>query len=124
VKPVELFTQIASNRGALLRCEGQSVAGREQELRALRLTFDLGVVKLKTSGDTLVAEILAADAPRDRLVSFDEAEPWWKLLGHPLNRVVTGEPMRLVLQWRADSDGPKRVELRAASDVLHVRETP
>lgn len=120
--PVELFTQIASNRGTLLRCEARSVGALETELQALRLTFDLGVVEVKASAAALVTETLAADAPLNGLVLFDEAEPWWKLLGHPLNRVVEGEAQRLVLQWRADSDHPKRVELRAASDILHVEE--
>ncbi len=116
-----LFEQVASNRGTLLRSEGEvDRARRFSVLRGLRLTFDLGIIEVSGPAGQLTAETQSTDVARGSFASLDEEEPWWKLLGQPLHRVVETAPDRLVLQWRDDADGPRRVEIRARAGLLYI----
>ena len=113
-----LFEKIAANRGVFLRCAG---AGPPTRLKRLRLTFDIGVVEVTAQRAELNATVLSADDDAGDLRGLDEEEPWWKLLGQPLTRVVKESPEALRLQWRHDDDNPRVVELKAHEGGIEAK---
>lgn len=126
----DLLGRVAGASGRLLRVEREpALAGAAPGASAtLRLTFDVGRLELRSApGEELSVEVLEAGIPRHSgLIPADEDEPWWRLLGTPLTRVMEGDPVRLPraflrLQFRRDEETPRLVALSVEGGWLMAR---
>jgi hypothetical protein len=126
----ELLGRVAAVSGRLLRVEREpALAGAAPGASAaLRLTFDVGRLELRSApGEELSVEVLEAGAPRHPgLLAADEDEPWWRLLGFPVARVLGPDPARLPraalrLQFRRDDETPRVVALSVEGGWLQAR---
>lgn len=113
-----IFERAARAAGRLLRVEVEPPAGPRP--RALRLTFDVGVVVLRAADGRLAVEPGGAG---DGFLPAHESEPWWALMGQELTRVhPAGDALRL--QFRRDDENPRLVRLRAEADRVVVQAEP
>jgi len=113
-----MFEKVAGKRGVLLSCAASGSAAR---LKRLRLTFDVGVMELVTEGSSLVCQSLPAGSEATGLRSWGEEDPWWKLMGQPISRVIAESRDCIRLQWRHDSDNPTVVEIKSSASGIEVR---
>ena len=116
---LSVLEKVASNRGVLLRCSGKA---RTMNCERLRFTFDIGIVEPRAEGSRLTFEAFSAESGSAGLTVWDEEQPWWKVLGHPLVRVEKQGNGCVHLQWRHNDDNPKIIELFAREDCVVVRE--
>jgi hypothetical protein len=114
-----LLEAVALNRGILLRCSGKAHANRS---RRLRLTFDIGIVEPRAERSRLSFEVSTSEPEPTSLNVWDEEEPWWKVLGHPLVLVEEHANECVRLQWRHNDDNPKIIELSAKNDFVLAKE--
>ncbi len=138
---MELLRRVSEADGQLLRVEryagmaesnaaGQSTRGSHHGLvPGLLLTFDVGrvLVWANPGQRRLECEHIrdVEDVPKE-LVCLDEEEPWWRVLGSPLARVVAdGESPAYRLQFRRDERNPRFIWLIQRGDCVRIRmETP
>ncbi|MCZ6782842.1 MAG: hypothetical protein O7G30_05980 [Proteobacteria bacterium] len=131
---IELFERAAEAGGQILRVERADASEGGGSALAYLLTFDVGRIWVRS--DPLaggVAAELAEGAPEGPtgLVSVDDEEPWWRVLGEPLRRAwetADGDARGFRLQFRSDDDKPRFVLLtpagglvRAGLEASHVR---
>ena len=126
---MEIFERVATARGRILRVE----ADRSDALpRILALTFDIGRIVIRPAEGELRAEVAPDRAALPSgLVSLDEEDPWWRVLGQPLTAVwpVGSEagPVRtqsrleaLKLRFRESDQNPRIVGITGAGPALRV----
>ena len=125
---MELLKRTAGAAGQLLRVETQFEGPSGDELSGLLLTFDVGRVVLRadSASDSLVEQYLeAGDSQPVDWVIADEEEPWWRVLGSPLSRVLDIDPgsgsVGVALQFRQDDDNPRRIAVLARDGRLVVQ---
>ena len=125
--------RIAVAKGRLLRIEADRAGPTP---RHLALTFDIGRVLIQPTGETLlVSPVEEREELPSELVSLEEEEPWWRLLGNPLTRLectsadgpeaapASGEPdnhVEMKLRFREAAENPRVVVLRAAGASVRV----
>ena len=119
---MELLEKVAGAGGQLLRVE---VQGRG-EISALILTFDVGRVLVEVdSASGLLLERHLEPGDSIQAASVQEEEPWWRVLGSPLSRVLDIDPgggsVGVALQFRPDGDNPRRIALLAGGSGLVVQ---
>lgn len=126
---VEIFERAAKARGRILRVE----ADRADALpRILALTFDIGRVLVQpVEGEIRAEAVPDRTALPQGLVSLEEEDPWWRVLGQPLTAVrplaAGSEPVRreaalggLELRFREPDENPRVVRLATAGPALRV----
>ena len=116
----EHLTRISEGNGVLLRvarvpCTGPAGARLSERVR---LIFDVASFDLWVDQGELVA---GAAEERSPLLSADEDEPWWALLGHPLTRIAAHDTGGSLVQFRADDASPKILILAAEGEAVSVR---
>lgn len=131
---IELFERAARAGGQMLRVERADGTDAGDTALGYLLTFDVGRIFVRAdalSGD-VVAEV-AESGPRGPfdLVSVDEDEPWWRVLGQPLRHAwetAAGDARGFRLQFRPHDDNPRFVlltpaggKVRAGLEASHVR---
>ena len=125
-----LLDEWISSGARLLSAERIPLRGSLDAERALRLvlTFDCGRLRLESGdeGDALTIDPSAeGEAPVAGLLSADEDEPWWALLGHALCAAAidlddAGRATRLRLQFRPHGENPHFVRVAARDGQLRV----
>lgn len=115
-----VLERIAKASGKLLRVEREPMPGPggAQRSRQLRLSFDVGAVQLHAEAGGLMASAAEAEGT---LISADEDEPWWTVLGSPLTRVAAQEGGGVLAQFREDNSSPKLFVLVAEGEAVVVR---
>ncbi len=115
----EHLTRIAEGNGVLLRVQRQPCTGPAgaRLSERVRMIFDVAAFDLWVDQGELVA---GATDERTPLLSADEDEPWWTLLGHPLTRVAAHDAGGSLVQFRADDASPKILVLAAEGDAISV----
>jgi hypothetical protein len=123
---MEILERVAGTTSQLLRVELQAGAG--DAVAALILTFDVGRVLLHVdpaTGRLAEHHLEAGDPTPADLQIVDEEEPWWRLLGSPLARVLEIDPgegvVGVALQFRGDEDNPRRVAVVARGKGLLIQ---
>ena len=127
---LEIFERAVEARGRLLRAE----ADRDGAAPCvLALTFDVGRIVVSPSADGL-SVVHAQDRsviPPD-LISLEEEEPWWRLLGQPITAAWPGgvedgvgasglgSLMVLKLRFREEAENPRVVVVEATGSALRV----
>lgn len=119
-----MFERAAAARGQILRVEADRTSGVPS---VLVLTFDVGRIKIGPGEDGLrIEQVGSRVALPDGLESLDEAEPWWRLLGHPLTAVWPGDAGEgegargagdtpvLKLRFREADENPRTVRIESA----------
>jgi len=129
-----LLDEWISSGARLLAAERIPLRGSIDAARALSLvlTFDCGKLRLEPGEDGESLSILGGaegEAAASGLLSADEEEPWWALLGHGLcaaavDRDDAGGAKRLRLQFRAEGDNPRFVHVDARDGQLRVTAAP
>lgn len=135
---LEIFERAVGSGGRLLKAEGDRAGPK---LGLLVLTFDIGRILIATDsamdsatdGSTLTVRhgLERAGLPPG-LVSLQEEEPWWRLLGHPLTAVWPGDvewgtgarslgPSTILkLRFREESENPRVITLAAVGGAVTV----
>jgi hypothetical protein len=108
----EILERVIQAEGRLLQVERVPLAGPAgaRASSALRLTFDVGIVTLRTGaneGDLEVEIGHLADAGSPVFISASEEDPWWTVLGCSLNRVQVRASRGVRVQFRGDQDNPR-----------------
>jgi hypothetical protein len=108
--------RVIEAQGRLLQVERAPLPGPAgaRASSALRLVFDVGVVVLRPKGEGggLEVEIgYAAHAGSESFVSAGEEDPWWMVIGCPLTRVEDRPAGGVRVQFRADHDNPRRLDV-------------
>jgi hypothetical protein len=89
---VEVLQRAAGAGGQLLRVDRlPPPGGADDTAAAFLLTFDVGRILVAADpavGDLVASHVAAADAIPGDLAEASEEEPWWRLLGCPLDRVA------------------------------------
>lgn len=117
---MKVLEDAAAARTQLLRVEsgpGQS----------LLLTFEAGRIHLRAEPrlGELSAELMEPGNASVPGTALDEEEPWWRLIGSPLVRVAEiADRGGVELQFRADADNPRVVEIVPKGAILHARLRP
>ena len=100
-------------------------------ISALILTFDVGRVLLRAnpaSGSLDEEYVEARESAPTHWVNADDREPWWRVLGNPLSRVLEiaggSGSVGVALQFRQDGDNPRRIALLAHGTSLVVKLQP
>jgi hypothetical protein len=127
---LQIFERSVDARGRLLRVEADR-AGLTP--RQLVLTFDVGRVLLRPTGDGLSAAIVEErEALTTGVEPIDEEEPWWRVLGQPLTAawpggadetegaLGSGPLLVLKLRFREESENPRIVSLESAGSAIRV----
>ena len=114
---MEVLENAAAARTPLLRVEtgpGES----------LMLTFEAGrvLVRAEPRVGELCAELIEpGDTTLRGTAILNEEEPWWRLIGSPLFcATAIEEGGGVALQFRADTDNPRVVEIVSKGAILHV----
>ena len=125
---MKLLERTAGAGGQLLRVEMQVAGPAGDEISALILTFDVGRVLLRVDAVSgLLAEQLIepGHSPPLDWADADAEDPWWRVLGSPLSRVLDIDPgggsVGVALQFRQDDDNPRRIALLARGGALVVQ---
>lgn len=125
---MELLERVAGESGQLLRVETQIDGPAGDVISALILTFDVGRVVLRVdsaSGSLDEQQLEAGAATPSNWVNVDEEEPWWRVLGSSLSRVLDIDPgsgsVGVALQFRQDEDNPRRIALLAHGTGVVVK---
>lgn len=119
-----MFERAAEARGQILRVEADRSGGAPG---MLVLTFDLGRIMIGPGeGGLRIEHVGTRHALPEGLESLDEAEPWWRLLGHPLTAVWPGDAAEtegarsggdtpvLKLRFREPDENPRVVRIESA----------
>ena len=103
---IDLLQRASDAQARLLRAErcGDGLA----------LTFDVGRITIEAgpSGTLIVEHPESREEIAGAMVSLDEEEPWWRVLGAPLTDVRWQEPdaeRQLSLRFREADDGARVV---------------
>ena len=125
---MELLERAAGAGGQLLRVETQLAGPAGEEISALILTFDVGRVLLRAdpaSGSLREQYVEPGDSLTPDWVNADDADPWWRVLGSPLSRVLEIDPgtgaLGVALQFRPDGDNPRRIAVLVKGRGLAVQ---
>jgi len=114
---MEVLENAAAARTPLLRVE----AGPGE---SLLLTFEAGpvLVRAEPRVGVLRAELIEPGNTALRGTAIlNEEEPWWRLIGSPLFcATAIEEGGGVALQFRADTDNPRVVEIVSKGAILHV----
>jgi hypothetical protein len=115
----------------LLRVEMQidaPVDAATNGVSALLLTFDVGRVLLRNDpvSGFVGEQVFEANPPTPpEWQAADEEDPWWRVLGSPLSRVVgigSGNAAEgVALQFRPDGDNPRLIAVVALGSGLVVQ---
>jgi hypothetical protein len=94
--------------------------------RALSLRFDRGELQVLVEDGGIELELGGAGPLSQTAEPQDEADPWWTILGEPLQGAwsqVDTDQRRLVveLQFRLDDENPKIVTLEPHGPRLRAR---
>ena len=120
--PEELLAPLVRSGTRLLRVESHGP-------RVLSLRFDRGELQVLLEDGGLELE-LGGPAPLSAAAeSLDEADPWWTVLGDPLQgawAVLDTDRRRLVveLQLRTDDANPKIITLEPRGPRIRARALP
>ena len=119
---LQWLERVVQGDGKLLRVLREPVAGPggARRSRSLVWTFDVGGIALHVQRGSVVAEAMAPDADPSALLTADEDDPWWMLLGHPLTKASERADGALLVQFRADANSPKILVLAAHGDAIDV----
>jgi hypothetical protein len=127
---LEILERAAEARGQILRVEADRTSGAPG---MLVLTFDVGRIMIGPGERGLrIEHVGARGALPEGLESLDEAEPWWRLLGHPLTAVWpgdaaggegargSGETSVLKLRFREPDANPRIVRIEARGEGVRA----
>ena len=127
---LEIFERAVAARGRLLRIEADRTGSTPS---TLVLTFDVGRIVLRPGEKGLrVDHARARSELPDGLVTLEEEEPWWRVLGQPITAAWPGGTERAVgasgpgprevlkLRFREEDENPRIVRLEAAGAVIRV----
>jgi hypothetical protein len=97
--------------------------------RVLSLRFDRGGLQVRLEDGGLELELGAPSALDSEAEVHDEADPWWTVIGQPLQgvwSVVDTDRRRLVveLQLRPDDENPKIITLEPRGPRIRARSLP
>jgi hypothetical protein len=117
--------RVVAARGRLLQAERVPVPGPAggRASSALRLVFDVGVVTVRSEveeGDLKVEVGVSASTRPEVFVPASEEEPWWMVMGCPLARVEDRAAGGVRLQFRADHENPRRIEVFPGSGGIQT----
>jgi len=125
----EFFERVAAARARLLRAE--RFGSPAQGDAGLALTFELGRITVEPEASAAGDAALSVSHPEDRdepdskLVSLEEEEPWWRVLGSPLTAVHwVGSAQghrELRLRFRELDDNPRHVALQSNGRAVTAR---
>ena len=120
--PDEVLAELVRSGTRLLRVEMHGP-------RALSLRFDRGMLHIHLVDHGLELELGGAGPLSEGAESLDEADPWWTVIGEPLQgawAVVDTDQRRLFveLQLRPDDENPKIVILEPRGPRLRARALP
>jgi hypothetical protein len=122
---IDILERAVAAKGRVLRVEADRITALP---RILALTFDIGRVVLRPAGEALGVEAVAdRDALPAGLVSLEEEDPWWRVLGQPITAAwplpVTdaARSCRAVkLRFREADQNPRIVGVTVAGPALRV----
>jgi hypothetical protein len=114
---MELFERVVTAGGQLLRVDFE---GSGSGSSSLLLTFDVGRLLVRAdpaTGELQVEVVESRTSFVGELLPAEEEEPWWRVIGNPLARVsAAGHGLRL--QFRADGDSPRTIELSSEGHLV------
>lgn len=122
---IDVLERAAKAKGRILRIEADRLAALP---RILALTFDIGRVLVQPEGEKLAIEaVVDRDALPAGLVSFEEEEPWWRVLGQPMTAVwpmpadeAAAGSRAVKLRFREADQNPRIVGITVAGPALRV----
>ena len=127
---LEIFERAVGARGRLLRVDADRTGPTPS---TLVLTFDVGRIVLRPG-----EKGLRVDHAKDRselpggLVTLEEEEPWWRVLGQPITAAGPGGTEKAVgasgpgtletlkLRFREEDENPRIVRLDRAGAAIRV----
>ena len=120
--PEELLAPLVRTGTRLLRVESNGP-------RELSLRFDRGEVQILLVDGGLEIELGGGGSPSDAAELLDEADPWWTVLGDPLQGAwsvvdTDGRRLSIELQLRLDDENPKRITLEPRPPRIRARVVP
>jgi hypothetical protein len=125
---MERLERVVEAGGCLLKVD--QLGAREAGVaKGFLLTFDVGRLLLEVDPEAGRIRSIAIEGV-DEIPSgaevVSEEDPWWRLLGYPLARVVAGEigAQGLRLQFRADHENPRVVVLQPSGSEVEVTLEP
>jgi hypothetical protein len=122
---IDILERAVAAKGRVLRVEADRITALP---RILALTFDIGRVVLRPAGEALGVEAVAdRDALPAGLVSLEEEDPWWRVLGQPITAAWplpatdAARSCRAVkLRFREADQNPRIVGVTVAGPALRV----
>ena len=122
---IDVLERAATAKGRILRIEADRLTALP---RILALTFDIGRVVLRSAEDALSVEAVSErEALPAGLVTLDEEDPWWRVLGQPITSVWpmpendAHRACRAVkLRFREADQNPRIVGVAVAGPALRV----
>ncbi len=119
--PEELLAPLVSTGTRLLRVEANGP-------RELSLRFDRGEVQILLVDGGLEIE-LGGGSSSQATELLDEADPWWTVLGDPLQGAwsvvdTDGRRLAIELQLRLDGENPKLITLEPRPPRIRARAIP
>ena len=121
---MERLSRVAEAGGRLLKADRLGSQGAALSAGIL-LTFDVGRLLLAVDADLgMVRSVIVAgvgEIPAG-ISDASEDEPWWRVVGSPLVRVLAGEAgaQGLRLQFRADDENPRFITLQPSGSEVQV----
>lgn len=120
--PEELLADLVRAGTRLLRVQTNGP-------RELSLRFDRGEVQILLVDGGLEIELGGAGSPSEAAELLDESDPWWTVLGDPLQgawSLVDTDQRRLAieLQLRVDGENPKIITLEPRPPRIRARAVP
>lgn len=120
--PEELLAELVRAGTRLLRVGANGP-------RELSLLFDRGVVRILLVDGALELELGGGGALSEAAELLDEADPWWTVLGDPLQGAwsvldTEGRRLAIELQLRLDDANPKLVTLEPHGPRIRARAVP
>ncbi len=134
---IELFERVAKARGRILRVEQLVPEGRGSNPACgagYLLTFDVGRILVApdaaTGGLRLAHVEQRGDLP-GALLSLEEEEPWWRVVGNSITRAWPattgagvaasgGEVSAVRIQFREDEENPMVISLGFEGGAVRV----
>ena len=122
---MERLERVVEAGGVLLKAE-RFASPNPLLVAGLLLTFDVGrlLVEVEPGAATIRTTLIEGkDAVPPGLEDAVEEEPWWRVLGAPLSR-LTASDSGARLQFRADGDNPRIINLENAEGQVRVSLDP
>jgi hypothetical protein len=127
---MELLERVVEADGQLLRaqCYAEGADPEYALVTGLLLTFDVGrILMWADQVGAGLQHMLVEDVEdlRQGMVTLDEEEPWWRILGSPLVRLwPTDDATGVRLQFRRDEGSPRYITLTKEGSHLRITLEP